>query len=118
MVSKVNLGYDGEGKEIEVYAAGHRDKKPMLVVSTCGMLLPGPKRTRHRYKYSGGQLISQKWTLDQPHMFAVYRANFNAVDRMNKMSLGRNSIVNAIGTKTWWKRCAIAALSMAVQNAY
>lgn len=89
MQSTVNLGYEGEGKELQVYACGHRDKKPMLLVASCGLLLPGPKRTRHRYKYNRGQLVHQKWTLDQPHMFAVYRANFNAVDRMNKMALGR-----------------------------
>lgn len=51
-------------------------------------------------------------------MFAVYRANFNAIDRMNKISLGRASVVNAVGTRTWWKRVMMALLSMSAANAY
>jgi hypothetical protein len=51
-------------------------------------------------------------------MFAVYRANFNTVDRMNKMALGRASVVSAVGTRTWWKRVLMALLSMSAANAY
>jgi hypothetical protein len=58
------------------------------------------------------------WTLPQPHVFAVYRANFNTVDRMNKISLGRRSVVQAVGTRTWWKRVFAAILSMSAANAY
>jgi hypothetical protein len=42
METKVNLGYEGEGEELSIYAAGHRDKRPMLLVSTCGLLVDGP----------------------------------------------------------------------------
>lgn len=118
METKVNLGLEGEGMEITVYGAGHRDKKPMLLVATAGLLVDGPQRVRHRYKYMNGEIVHQQWTLQQPHMFAVYRANFNTVDRMNKMSLGRASVVSAVGTRTWWKRVMMAILSMSAANAY
>lgn len=57
MESKVRLGREGEGKEISVYAVGHRDKKPMLLVATAGLLVDGPSRVRHRYKYQGGEIV-------------------------------------------------------------
>lgn len=54
MTTTVDLGYEGEGPELTILAGCHRDKKPMCVVATCGLLDEGPTRTRHRYKYQGG----------------------------------------------------------------
>lgn len=51
-------------------------------------------------------------------MMAVYRGNFNAIDRLNKETFGRSSVCEAIGTRTWWKRFWFALLSMSVANAY
>lgn len=51
-------------------------------------------------------------------MFAVYRANFNTVDRMNKVALGRSSLAAAIGTRVWWKRAMMGLASMGLANAY
>jgi hypothetical protein len=50
----VKLGWEGEGAERHILAAAHRDRKPMLLVGTVGMLENGPSRVRHRYKYQGG----------------------------------------------------------------
>lgn len=33
------------------YAGGHMDKKPMLLVSTCGTSLPGKEVKRYRREY-------------------------------------------------------------------
>lgn len=51
-------------------------------------------------------------------MFAVYRTNFNTIDRMNKQALGVHSLTTAIGTRTWWKRVAMSLISLSSQNAY
>ena len=51
-------------------------------------------------------------------MMTVYRANFDAVDRLNKEAFGRTSRCEAIGTKTWWKRVWFGLLAMSTQNAY
>lgn len=118
MQSKINLGYEGEGREVRLLAMGHRDKKPMLVVGTAGLLVDGPPRVRNRYKYQDGEVVHQQWIMTQPHMMAVYRANFNAIDVLNKMSLGRQSVVTAVGTRTWWKRVMMALVSMSALNTY
>ena len=49
---------------------------------------------------------------------AVYRSNFNAIDRLNKETFGRSSLCEAIGTKSWWKRVWMGLLAMLVTNAY
>ena len=56
--------------------------------------------------------------LQQPHMMAVYCANFNAVDRLNKEAFGHTSLCEAIGTKIWWKRVWFGPLAMSMQNTY
>ena len=96
----------------------HRDKKPMLIISTCGLTLPGPVRRRDRYLWKDGAIVHRTWRLEQPHMMAVYRANFNAVDRLNKETFGRASLCEAIGTKSWWKKVWFGLLAMSTSNAY
>jgi len=49
---------------------------------------------------------------------AVYRSNFNAIDRLNKETFGRSSLCEAVGTKTWWKRVWMGLLAMSTTNAY
>ena len=49
---------------------------------------------------------------------AVYRSNFNAIDRLNKETFGRSSLCEAVGTKSWWKRVWMGLLAMSVTNAY
>lgn len=39
--NKFNLGQSGEGEEVEMFAAGHMDKKPLLVCATTGTSQPG-----------------------------------------------------------------------------
>lgn len=42
--NKFNLGVEGDGNEWTLYAAGHMDKKPLLLCATTGTSLPGPSR--------------------------------------------------------------------------
>ena len=102
----------------DFYAMCHRDKKPMLIISTCGLTLPGPVKRRDRYLWKDGAIVHRTWRLEQPHMMAVYRANFNAVDRLNKETFGHASLCEAIGTKSWWKKVWFGLLAMSTSNAY
>lgn len=114
----VRLGYEGEGDVITFYAGAHMDKKALTLVGDCGMTIPGPAKTRHRYKYQGGQVVHSTWSLEQPHMHAVYRENFNAIDQINRAALGDKSLANGLQTKIWWKKVALCMLSLSVHNAY
>ena len=51
-------------------------------------------------------------------MMAVYRANFNAMDRLNKETFGRASLCEAIKAKSWWKKVWFGLLVMPTSNAY
>lgn len=118
LTTEVTLGWQGEGATVPFWAMCHRDKKPMMLVASCGMTLPGPNRVRHRYLWDKGSIVHRTWTLVQPHLMAVYRSNFNAIDRLNKETFGRSSLCEAIGTKTWWKRVFFGLLAMSTTNAY
>lgn len=48
----------------------------------------------------------------------MYRANFWAVDRFNRLALGPSSIQYCVRTLDWRKRCFFALLAMSVTNAY
>ena len=114
----VTLGWHGEGETVPIVAMCHRDKKPMTLVASCGLTLQGPSRVRHWYTWEKGAIVHRAWTLEQPHLMAVYRSNFNAIDQLNKETFGRSSLCEAIGTKSWWKRVWMGLLAMSVTNAY
>lgn len=102
----------------EVYGSVHMDTQPMVLVHTTGLSTPGQARIRKWAKYKKGFIIKRKYVLNQPHVHAIYRAGFSAVDIFNKMSLGPNSIQKAYKTKQWTHRMFLAFLSFAVTNAY
>ncbi len=60
----VKLGYYREGDEVKFLAGGHMDKKPLTLVGDVGMTLPGPPKRRHRYRYQGGNIVHNSWTLE------------------------------------------------------
>ena len=72
----------------DLYAMCHSDKKPMLIVSTCGLTLPGLIKRKDHYLWKDSAIVRRTWRLEQPYMMAVYRAQFNAVGRLNKETLG------------------------------
>ena len=59
----VQLGWEGQGDEATLYASGHMDKKPLLLVSDCGLLIEGPERERHRFYFEGGSYIHRVYKL-------------------------------------------------------
>lgn len=94
----------GEGDVFDIYAAGHMDKKPLLVAATCGTSLEGKARRRHYARYKEGRYQVSNYTLEQPDMFALYRNNFAVVDTFNKVALGPKSVMNTVKVKKWDKR--------------
>ena len=95
-----------------------RDKKPMLIISTCGLTLPGPVKRRDHYLWKDSAKVHLIWRLEQLHMMAVYRARFNAMDRLNKDTFRHASLCEAIVTKSWWKKVWFGLLAMSTSNAY
>ena len=85
----------------DFYAMCHRDKKPMLIISSSGLTLSGPVKRRDRYLWKYGVMLHRTCLFEQLHMMVVYRASFNAMDRLNKETFGRASLCEAIGTKSW-----------------
>ena len=90
----------------------------MLITSTCGLTQPGPFKHRDCYLWKDSEIVHHTWRLEQPHMMAAYRANFNAVDRLSKETFGRASLCEAIGTKSWWKKVWFGLLAMFTSDAY
>ena len=102
----------------DFYAMCHRERKPVLIISTCGLTIPGPVKCRDHYLSKDGAIVHRTWRLEQPHMMAVYWANFNAVDRFKKETFRRTSLCEAIGTKSCWKKVWFGLLAMFTFNAY
>ena len=103
-----------------LFASGHMDKPPMVLVHTSGHGLAGDQRKRlwRSFDAKKGQYVKEKYTLDQPDVHARYRGTFSKVDIFNKMSLGPNSLQMVYKTKEWVNRFFLAVLSMCITNAY
>jgi hypothetical protein len=102
-------------------AGGHMDKKPMLLVGTCGMSTPGETVVRERRQFKQGAIQKTRYTATQPHMHDLYRKNFNAVDLFNRSCFGNFSVQFSVMTKSWTRRMFLAMLGMCetnAQNAY
>jgi hypothetical protein len=52
------LGVEGDGEEVTMYAAAHMDKKPLLLCATTGTSLEGVGRDRHFAAYKEGKYIT------------------------------------------------------------
>ena len=96
-MAKVRLRWEGEGEEVPFYAMCHFNKKLMFIISSCGMTLPRPSKTRHRYFYKKNAIVHRNWLLKQLRMMAVYHGNYNAIDQLNKEAFGHVSNCKAIG---------------------
>lgn len=102
-------------------AGGHMDKKPMLLVGTCGMSTPGRVIVRERREFSGGAIQRTRYSSTQPHMHDMYRSYFNAIDLFNRSCFGSFTLQCAVLTKSWSRRIFLAILGMCetnAQNAY
>ena len=104
--------------QVQLFAASHCDKKPCHLIATRGSSIPGKQKIRYHRRFENGNLVAQRYTLQQPVFHELYRNNFNAVDVFNRQAIGPNSLINVVGTKVWWKRVLITLLGMAETNAY
>ena len=100
-----------------IYAAGHKDKQPLVLCASCGTSLPGEQRVRHRTKLVQGELHKSRYTLDQPQMHAMYRGKFNVVDLFNKASCQPGTLQDTWRTKKVHKRLFAASISWIETNA-
>ena len=75
-----------------VLVSVHQDTLIIILVHTTGTSLEGPERTRQCHKFKDGNVVQRKWTLQQPHVHALYRKDFSAVIFFNKLALGLYSI--------------------------
>lgn len=107
-----------EGEQRTVFAGGHMDKAPLVVVASCATSLHGGTKLRYRSKLVEGQMRRVCYQLDQPQMHALYRNNFNAVDVMNRLSQGPGCLSKAWATYNALHRLFAASLSACVTNAY
>jgi hypothetical protein len=105
-------------EERTVFAGGHMDKAPMVLVASCSTSLYGGMKVRHRSKLVDGQMQRVRYQLEQPVMHSLYRSNFNAVDVMNRLSQGPGCMSKAWATYVARHRLFAASLSACVTNAY
>ena len=61
----------------KVFLSIHMDKKPMVLVHTCGRTTPGASRVRTKRKLVKGVNVFKRWELKQPDVHAIYRSKFN-----------------------------------------
>ena len=105
--------------QYELYASGHHDKTPMVLVHTAGTSRAGPQRKRvYRYYDSESKCNrSVVLTLMQPQVHATYRGRFWVVDRHNSLALGPDGTHRAIRVKTWHRRLFLGLVSITLVNA-
>ena len=103
-----------------MFASGHFDKGPMILVHTAGSSMPGPSRKRvHRwYDRDAKRVKSVVLELMQPDTHARYRVSFWAVDRFNRMAFGPEGVHRTVRVKGWHRRFFLALLSATILNAY
>ena len=116
--SHVHMKVKVPGEDFEVYGSAHQDVQPMVLVHTAGTSLPGKARLRRWAKYSQGKILKKVYKLEQPHVHAIYRESFSAVDIFNKIALGPHSVSTAFKSKLWTHRFWASLVAMSETNAY
>eukprot|EP00873_Tetraselmis_striata_P005316 jgi/Tetstr1/425580/TSEL_016001.t1 len=72
---------------------------------------------RIRSKYEGGKIVKHRYPISQPNCHPFYRHHFNAIDILNKLSVGPNSVSTAWQTREHMKKffmCTLAVSSKRV----
>jgi len=99
-----------------IYAAGHKDKQPLVLCASCGTSLQGAE-SQAQDQAGAGELRKSRYTLDQPQMHAMYRGKFNVVDLFNKASGQPGTLQDTWRTKKVHKRLFAASISWIETNA-
>jgi hypothetical protein len=99
------------------YAGAFMDKRPLLLVGSCGTSLDAAEVRRDRREWSGGSFVTSHYNVRQPVMHDTYRRNFNGVDLFNRDCFGEHSLQMAVKTRSWTRRYFLALLGMCETNA-
>lgn len=95
----------GPDKQCTLLAAGHNKKKPLLVVSTYGTMLPADDHNKTwKVNQADGSVELHSLKTPQPEVHALYRIWMNIVDIHNKLRQGVVSMADVWGTTSWEKR--------------
>ena len=94
--------FDVKGSSIELLAAGHNAKQPMLLVSTASDLLPGePQKKEWHTINETGERIRHTHETPQPRVHAFYRKYFHLVDDHNQLRSGTVTMADVWETTYW-----------------
>lgn len=74
------------------FAGAFMDKRPLLLVGSCGTSLDAAEVRRDRREWVGGSFVSSHYNVRQPVMHDTYRRNFNGVDLFNRDCFGEHSL--------------------------
>jgi hypothetical protein len=106
------------GTKRKVFAGGHMDRAPLVLVASCSTSLYGGTKQRYRSRLVGREQQRVVYTLEQPKKHALYRNHFNAVDVTNRQSQGPGCLSSAWSTYNVRHRLFAASLSTCVTNTY
>eukprot|EP00873_Tetraselmis_striata_P014034 jgi/Tetstr1/434298/TSEL_023405.t1 len=104
--------------EVPLLAGAWQDKQCMLVVATCTDHEAADEDIRIRSKYEGGKIVKHRYPISQPNCHAFYRHHFNAIDILNKLSVGPNSVSTVWQTREHMKKFFMCTLAVCETNAY
>ncbi len=75
------------------FAGAFMDKKPLLLVGTCGTSLPADPVVRQRVEFHASTgFVRSSHEVTQPMVHDLYRRHFNGVDLFNRDALGEHSL--------------------------
>ena len=90
------------GNRIQLLAAGHNAKQPMLLISTYGDLLPGEPQKKRWYTFdAAGEKIWHAHETLQPRVHEFYRTYFHLVDDHNQLRSGTVTFADVWETVKW-----------------
>eukprot|EP00873_Tetraselmis_striata_P014680 jgi/Tetstr1/434944/TSEL_023940.t1 len=104
--------------EVPLLAGAWQDKQCMLVVATCTDHEAADEDIRIRSKYEGGKIVKHRYPISQPNCHAFYRHHFNAIDILNKLSVGPNNVSTVWQTREHMKKFFMCTLAVCETNAY
>lgn len=99
------------------FAGAFMDKRPLLLVGTCGTSLDAEQVQRDRTEWVEGGFVTSRYNVTMPRMHDTYRRMFNGVDLFNRDCFGDYSLQKAVKTRYWHRRFFLALLGMCETNA-
>eukprot|EP00873_Tetraselmis_striata_P008862 jgi/Tetstr1/429126/TSEL_019088.t1 len=104
--------------EVPLLAGAWQDKQCMLVVATCTDHEAADEDIRIRSKYEGGKIVKHRYPISPPNCHAFHRHHFNAIDILNKLFVGPNSVSTVWQTREHMTKFFMCTLAVCETNAY